>query len=113
MLVESYSRAEIMKQLQKVEHDRERRKLSSTDSEKFEESKERLKRGFLNKTFRRKSKQKERELLLPYLPKPSGKTRLGRSYSISSTTSCESNSFEDDNLSNIASVVDEQLKIET
>lgn len=115
MKTKLYTRGEIMKQLQKVENDRERRALSTSDSEKFEENIERLKRGFLNKTFRRKSKQKEKELLLPFLsPTSVNKGRLRRTYSISSTTSCESNSLEDDPLCKIAREVDvQQSKIET
>lgn len=86
-----------MKTLQKVEADRERRKASSLDSEKFEEYIEGLKRGLFNKTIRRKKKQKERELLRPYLPRDSvRKTGLRRSLSVAST-SCESN-FDNDTI---------------
>mmetsp|Transcript_19057 Transcript_19057/g.47133 ORF Transcript_19057/g.47133 Transcript_19057/m.47133 type:complete len:238 (+) Transcript_19057:155-868(+) len=107
-----YTRCEIMKTLQKVEADRERRKASSLDSEKFEAYIEDLKRGFLNKTFRRKKKQKEREMLLPYLPKDSEKKGgLRRSTSISST-SCESNSFDDDHLSEANREIAQQLEIQ-
>ena len=107
-----YTRCEIMKTLQKVESDRERRKASSRDSEK-EEYIEGLKRGFLNKTLRRKKKQKEREMLLPYLSQNSlKKSGLRRSLSTAST-SCESNSLDDDHLSDVDGEIEPQLEIQT
>ncbi|CAJ1960139.1 unnamed protein product [Cylindrotheca closterium] len=109
-----YTRCEIMKTLQKVEADRERRKASSRDSEK-EEYIEGLKRGILNKTLRRKKKQKERELLLPYLSPQNSVKKSGLRRSLStSSTSCESTSLDDDHLSDVDNgEFERQLQIQT
>eukprot|EP00980_Cylindrotheca_fusiformis_P030861 scaffold25535_cov117-Cylindrotheca_fusiformis.AAC.4 len=66
---EMYSRNEIMKQLKRVEADRQRRQITRQflKSQPIEEYVEGVKRAVLNATVRRNSKRREREFLQPFV----------------------------------------------
>lgn len=100
-----YSRKEIMKQLKRVEADRQRRQSTKQllKSQALEEYVEGLKRAVLNATVRRTIKKREREFLQPYYIEEhsadSSSTTCENKEGLSSSTSSssvQSARFEDD-----------------
>jgi hypothetical protein len=100
-----YSRKEIMKQLKRVEADRQRREttLQLLKSQPLEECVEGLKRAVLNATIRRSSKKREREFLHPYIEQHSDDSsstcyekKESQSPSTTSSSSGMSHIFDDD-----------------
>jgi hypothetical protein len=102
---EMYSRKEIMKQLKRVEADRQRRETTRQllKSQPLEECVEGVKRAVLNATIRRSIKKREREFLHPYMEQHSDdssstcyENKEMPSSNATSASSVVSNIFDDD-----------------